>query len=183
MKSAISNVWFIGIMVTFIFLFAGYIIVTLEYSKSLKYKNTVLNLIEENQGMVNDSSVQTKPSIIVSGENVKNPSGTIQKINIYLAGSGYSAKGYCPTDDGYTWYGVEDLNTDNTISINKADKNKKYYYCFSKFKNSNKNTNYYKIRLYYKFQLPIAGFEAAFKIDGTTKDIYGVLDNQWEISK
>lgn len=183
MKRAISNVWLIGIMVTFILLFAGYIIVTIEYSKSLKYKNVVLNIIEENQGMVNDSSLQTKQSIIVSGESVKNPTGTIQKINVYLAGSGYSAKGTCPTDDGYTWYGVDNLDSENTISIAKADKNKKYYYCFAKFKNNNKNTNYYKIRLYYKFQLPVAGFETAFKIDGTTKDIYGTLDNQWEISK
>lgn len=183
MKGAIANVWFIGIMVTFIFLFSAYIIVTVEYSKSLKYKNVVLNIIEENSGMINNSAVQTKSSIVIPGKTVKNPKGTIQKINVYLAGSGYSAMGVCPTDDGYIWYGVDDLSTELTPSIKRAEKNKKYYYCFAKFKNSNKNTNYYKIRLYYKFQLPVAGFEAAFKIDGTTKDIYGVKDSGWEISR
>ena len=46
MKGSIGNIWLVGIVITFIFIFSAYITVTMNYSKTFKYKNEILSIIE-----------------------------------------------------------------------------------------------------------------------------------------
>ena len=46
MKESISNVWLIGLVVSFILIFSCYIAITVDYSKAFKMKNEILSILE-----------------------------------------------------------------------------------------------------------------------------------------
>ena len=51
MKSSIAEIWLVGLVITFLFIFSGYITVTMNYSKAFKLKNEVLTIIEKSLGI------------------------------------------------------------------------------------------------------------------------------------
>lgn len=167
MKNAISNVWLIGMVFVFILLFAAYLAVSVSYSRAFKVKNEMLTIIEKHDGMTNKTGKKIK-SKITSG-NVTGNFGAIQTINLFLMGSAYRTMGSCPTD----YYGIDSLTYKNKITLKKADKKKKYYYCFKKenMGANYANASYYDVRIFYKFNLPVLGDIFTFNIDGRTSQI------------
>jgi hypothetical protein len=119
----------------------------------------------------------------MSGEQVTINVPTFQTINYYLLGNAYDAMNYCPQEavEGNCWYGVTSLLESK---YEKAQPRKKYYYCFAKFsKGSNSaslgnmyNRYYYKVRLFYKMELPVLSEWLAVKVDGKTSEINDVQD-------
>lgn len=183
MKASISSVWLVGLVITFLMVFSAYIIITVDYSKSFKLKNEVLTIIEKNKGMTLYSGAQTKtvPSTITSG-SVLTHVGAIKTINAFLAASHYTAKGPCNIPRGSLYvYGVKELKygqNDNWTQIGElAKKNTGYYYCFAKYPTGRSDKEaydsvYYRVELFYKFEIPILREFLPIRVDGVTDEIY-----------
>ena len=187
MKASISSIWLVGLVLVFLLIFSAYIIITVDYSKSFKLKNEVVSIVEKNKGMVyRDGKVM--PSTVKKGVNVVGNLGAIKTINAYLAASSYTAKGSCNYDtsksgDSVVWYGVKELAYQRSGSPSKGDvfeqaKNgKTYYYCFAKFKTGRSDMEvydsvYYKVILFYKFEIPVLSELLPVRIEGMTDEIY-----------
>ncbi len=192
MKNGIANLWLLGIIITFIALFSAYIAITLNYSASFKMKNEILTIIEKHKGLTNYAG-EDKESIIDGKGTVRTNVGAFQTINLFLLGNAYTAKGYCPsgTDFPGTWYGVEDLGSvssikSGTINFELANSGKKYHYCFAKYnanmKNGQYKSVYYRVRLFYKFEIPVLSDFLSIKVDGLTDEIYDPQDEDGSIS-
>ncbi len=177
MKQSISSVWLLGLIIVFILIFACYITITINYSASFKLKNEVLNIIQKHHGLTSDEREKDIKSVVTGG-NVKGNVSAFKTINLYLRGNAYTAEGYCP-DDGKIWYGVSNIyDGDNArnAKIEKAANNKKYYYCVAKYDaDANKSkfqSIYYKVRLFYKFEVPVLSEFFSIKVEGMTDEIY-----------
>ena len=174
MKNAISNIWLLGLVASFIFLFSGYLAVTISYSSAFKMKNELLSIIEKHRGITSNTGESLKSQIPGVSETVKGNLGALQTMNIYLNGSGYKVKGACPVSKkNEKWYGVKSLEFTKTTGIyEEARKGTKYYYCFSKYDAYGDNNSYYKIKMFFKMDVPVLGDLFTFNIDGTTDDIF-----------
>ena len=157
MRQTIGGTWILGLVILFILLFVGFIVLTLNYSKSVKVKNEVISIIEKYEGL-NDFSIEL--------------------VNNYLESSGYAVRGGCEEASGV--YGARDLNTSE---LEDARNNTDYYYCVKKYNGAN-TSKYYQVSIFYKFNLPIIGDTSSFVIKGTTsnfiakddadyRDVYG----------
>ena len=200
MKGSVGNIWLVGIVITFIFIFSAYITVTMNYSKTFKYKNEILSIIEKKKGIRIDSGRDNPDSKIASGK-VWVPHSALGTINVFLNGSGYRTMGKCPLENTQgvvsggkeIWYGVSELTNGSTSykveKITSANQSKNFYYCFSKKgrnakKSGSYTTNtclndpnipyYYDVVLFYRLDFPIIGDLFTFRVDGTTADIYKV---------
>jgi hypothetical protein len=181
MKNAISSVWLLGLVVLFIFLFAGYLAVTINYTKTFKVKSEMLTMIEKQKGVVDISTPTLKPSIVRSGRQVNSNIGSLQVMCLYLYGSGYRTTGTCDTitEASMTgkWYGVKSLGVPSGGSgnvmpeVEEVVKGHKYYFCFSKGKNKN-NSIFYRIQVFYKMEFPVIGDVSSFRVQGTTAEIF-----------
>lgn len=196
MKHSISNMWLLGLVALFIFVFAGFLAVTISYSVAFKTKNEMLNIIEKHNGLTYSTRTSTT-SGQYSGKNIITGLGTLQTLNAYLYGMGYKVKSVCPSNEQHgtknvVWYGIKDLKVGDWNNFSgvaeKAVAGKKYYYCVSKYYSvycengkavnvkKNMNAAYYKVQIFYKMDLPVLGDIFTFKIDGTTADIYYPID-------
>ena len=171
MKTAVSSTWIYSLVITFILVFAGYLAFTINYSTAFKVKNEMVTIIEKHKGMTNSSGNSVK-SIIVPGETVIANVGALQTINLYLLGKSYDVKDTCPSDDNYKWAGVKELSlTEDSGSFdNPAVQGTKYYYCFY----SPTGSKFYKVRIFYRLDLPVLGDFFTFSVDGTTSEIFGM---------
>ena len=147
-------------------------------------KNEMLNIIEKHKGLVDQQSNATK-----DGRHIN--AGSFQTINLYLIGNAYNAMGNCP-NDSEKWYGVTDIgfgsgNITGEGKYEVASSNKKYYYCFAKIDLDSKGGSdtkispysiiYYKVRLFYKFEIPVLSDFFAIRVDGSTDEIYNANPN------
>lgn len=154
MRETTGTMTMFKIVLGFTLLFAAFLAVAITYNKVFRIKNETLSILEKYEG-VNDKSLVI--------------------INNYLKESGYDIKGKCESGE----YGVADLtNDDYELAMN----NKDYYYCLSNYcQGSSCNINdsslpngnliYYKLKFFFKFNIPIIGELATFKITGDTKGI------------
>lgn len=163
MRQTIGTTWIFQLVILFTLLFAGYIALTINYSKSFKVKNEVLSLIEKNQGMTDNG---------------------VKLINNYLTQSGYKQMGTCSANDtsGTTTYGAKSLGTESINNIfEPANAGTKYYYCFAKVLSHHSyftSRAYYKVKLFFRVDLPVLGDLYAFDVDGQTSEIDNTYDNQ-----
>lgn len=112
MRESIGGAWILGIVMTFIVLFASFLAVSINYSKAFKVKNNVVDLIEKNEGMTSDA---------------------VSDIYGYLQTQGYILKGKCSS--GYTGFDMngKSSGTDKSLycvkknNINDTALNKAYY--------------------------------------------------------
>ena len=179
MKQSIANVWILGLVISFILIFSGFIIITVNYNKVFKMKNTVITIIEKNNGMTNKTATCGQQSAIPDAKGtICVGAGALQTINVYLYGMNYNSKGSCPVNDG--WRGVTDIegNIENGASEevgNNTDRD--YYYCFRKKTSYNGKASYYEVKLFFFMNLPIIGNFIPINVDGTTDDIYNANDD------
>ena len=74
MRQTIGGTWIMQLMILFILLFVGFIILTLNYSKTVKVKNEVVSMFEKYEGLNEES---------------------IKLVNEFLLASGYAGMGEC----------------------------------------------------------------------------------------
>ncbi len=143
MKESTSAFWIFNLIITFIFIFTGFIIVSINYSRAYKVKNEVLNIIEKYEGYTASSR-------------------TI--INNYLHQIGYKEKGKCHNYAN----GEDDLMS--TASKISASGNRNNYYCINR-KSYSSGYVLYEVKLFFNFNLPIFGELTTFSVTGKTDKI------------
>lgn len=153
MRQSIGGTWLIQLMILFILLFAGYIILTVDYNKSIKVKNEVTSMIEKYEGL-NEKSINL--------------------VNNYLISMGYRTTGLCSAEEGA--YGALSLE-DNTLESVEAGQ--KYYYCIRKYRGAN-TSSYYQLNFFYHFNLPVLGDISRFNIKGTTSNFQAKDDELYQ---
>ena len=179
MKQSIANVWILGLVISFILIFSAFIIITVNYNKVFKMKNTVLTIIEKHNGMTSKPADCGHSSEVGGGGSICVGAGALQTIEVYLSGMAYTAKGACPTNDG--WKGVTKI-ADSVGEVTGSyeevgnNTNRDYYYCFKKSKSYNGKAAYYEVKLFFFMNLPIIGNFIPINVDGTTDDIYNAKD-------
>lgn len=179
MKQGISNVWLLGLIIGFIFMFSAYIAITINYTSSYKMKNEILKIIEKHKGVTIYQGTPVS-SIFPGYGTVTGHVGTIQTINLYLRGNAYTANGKCPTEDG-PWIGINTL-TEGAADYDKpANNGKTYYYCISRHKYNKipsgmQASYYYKVKLFYRFEIPVLSNWLAVGVEGDTMEIFDVQD-------
>ncbi len=151
MRTTIGQTWVMQLMIVFILLFVAYIVLILNYSRTIKVKNEMITLIEKYEGL-NDYSIES--------------------INGYLNSNGYVATGVCVTKEAEGVYG----GTVDSVKLEKAKAGKKYSYCLKKYQGTS-ITNYYQVALFYKFNLPVLGNVSGFTVKGTTNNFKSFDDD------
>lgn len=159
MRQSIGGSWIFMLVIIFTMIFAGYIALTINYSKSYRVKNEVLSIIEKSQGFTQEG---------------------INLINNYLTQSGYKNAGACKIVSGSKVFGVEKL--ESNVIPEQAVPGKKYSYCFSKYTGYHsyyKTRAYYRVTLFFKFDLPIFHELSTFDVEGQTSEIDATYDYQF----
>lgn len=146
MRQTIGATWVLQLMIVFILLFVGFIVLTLNYSRTVKIKNEMIDMIEKYEGL-NEQSIEL--------------------VNNYLIYTNYNVEGVCVSDDNETGvYGAYDLTS---TELEPARTGERYYYCIKKYRGTN-TSNYYQITIFYKFNLPVIGDTSSFTIKGSTSN-------------
>ncbi len=156
MREAIGGTWITQLIIIFMLVFVAFLALALNYTKAFKVKNEILTIIEKREG-------------ITTGEN-----STIALINNYLKNNAYRVQKNCEVGS----YGVASLDSPTITEV--RNKSVKYYYCISKMKsptsnyptnNNNKGKVFYKVDIFFYFNLPVLGDLFTFDISGSTNNI------------
>lgn len=65
MREAVGGTWLFQIAIVFILLFAGYLALSVNYSRAFKVKNEILSIIERNEGL-RDKSIEDINNYLVT---------------------------------------------------------------------------------------------------------------------
>lgn len=162
MREAIGGTWVMQLVIVFMLIFVAFLALSLNYSKAFQIKNDMLTMIEKNEGMTTGSD------------------GSIALINNYLSSNGYHVTKPCPEGS----YGVADLGKATIEKVTNTSK--KYYYCVQKVKSpstNHKDKVYYKVNIFFYFNLPVIGDIFKFTINGTTNDVVVPADKLISITE
>lgn len=165
MREATGSTWVFQLVLIFILIFASYLTISINYTKTFKLKNEVLSIIERSEGLTEGNT------------------GAIGIINNYLVGQSYNGKGVC--EAGY--YGATTLtgnNMNTDFEFIDGNSNKKYYYCVKKvsgYYSAKPKRSYYRIVLFVDFELPVIGRISTFRAEGQTSEIEVTYDNLFTV--
>ncbi len=157
MRHTIGGTWLLQLVIIFILLFAAFIILTLNYSRTVKVKNELIDMVEKYEGL---------------------NTGSITLVNNYLIYNGYTTQGVC-VEDGENTAGTYGAYSLNSSTLEEARAGERYYYCVKKYNGAN-NTNYYQLTVFYKFNLPIIGETGSFSIKGSTSNFESSDDMNYQ---
>ena len=151
MRESIAGAWLFGIVIVFIFLFAGFLAYSVSYAKAFSAKNKIVSIIEENEGytVFND----TDGTDLGAATESQLQDTTEGKIFSYLRtiGYNYSANIRCESDEVA-----------------------KQGYCIKAICRTNDEEGYkgyYKVRTFMVFEIPILGLPARIPIGGETRPL------------
>lgn len=159
MRDSIAGAWLYSIVLVFIVLLVGFIAISINYNKAYKLKTTVVNLIEQNQG-INDR--------------------TLKLIDGYLDNNGYINGKRCSNlyKDGQKYMGINKGVSTGVLTKGKDDKNvESQQLCVTReeyISNLPDATNieyYYDVYMFFSFSLPVFGDIFKFNVVGTTNPI------------
>ena len=160
MRESIGATWIFSICLTFIILFTAYLAISVNYAKAFRIKSDIISMIEENEGY---------------------NSGLGPQISSYLLNEGYASYGKC---DGSTTdsTGIHNGNWDWISSDNFAvGASGKYNICIYKLSVNSSDSQkgdgpkaYYRVKAFFKFDLPLIGAFTTFPVSGETKLIRDV---------
>ena len=150
MRESIGGTWLVGIVIVFIVIFTSYLALSVNYSKAFKVKNGIIEIIEENEGLTDKAQTQ-----IVS----------------YLNAAGYYVYGNCnKVDPEYT-----DGEQNGVLTgYERQGSTNKYKYCVYErsISNDTLNRKYYRVTVFFKFDIPLLYNVFTFPVTGETKAVY-----------
>lgn len=157
MRDAVGSTWIFSLVISFTLIFAGFLVLSLSYSKAYKLKNEITSMIEKYEGITNtDASANHRGSLMI--------------INQYLQNSSYSTTGRCPVGS----YASNDLTANTLVAVTANNSNQDYYYCISKSTvNQGKCSTIFEVTIFYNFNLPILGQLSEYSITGQTNEVIG----------
>lgn len=148
MREAIGTSYVVNFIITFFILFILVFLATLSYTKAFKVKNKIVDIIEEYEGDVVDTSSQLK-------------SGPKGDINSKLGQIGYrvSDKKTCKNRyEGNAFDNVKEISKNGTSN---------YHYCI--YQVDTGKGKYYGVVTYIYFDIPIVGSTVEIPVYGETK--------------
>jgi len=154
MREAIGSTWLIGIVITFIAIFSGFLAYSISYTKAFRVKNEIINIIEKNEGFSSAGGVDLNiPDVLNENKS------TEAKAFKFIKSIGYD---YAKFDSS------------NPCSEGKLQTGG---YCLAKYCPSNGETNriYYKVTTYISLSIPIINVGVNLPISGETKALYNDL--------
>lgn len=154
MRESIGGAWLVGIVITFVVLFTSYLALSVNYSKAFKVKNEIISLIEENEGLTEK---------------------TQEKIVKYLNSTGYYVYGKCAdTGDDY----LDGAVNGKLTGYEKQGNADKYKYCVyaRSIEGDTLNRKYYRVTVFFKFDIPILDNAFTFPVTGESKAVYFAKD-------
>ena len=174
MRESIGTAWIMTIVITFIVLFSGYLAFSINYSKSFRVKDGIIERIHKHNGFESDGS-------------------TLKDIDDYIAQINYNAKGDClksckEMGDSAQCAGVNGTQFER-IDVSSTKKNATYNYCIFKVKNkvvgepgktSDPSTAYYKVVVFFSLQIGNISLFSNFRTPGETSTIYYPKDAIFE---
>lgn len=147
MRESIGGSWLFSLVIIFILLFTAFLSITINYSKAFKIKNSIIDIIEEEEGFTHDSA---------------------ERINNYLNGTGYNNRGTCRT--GF-------LTSDgDTITSSTGARYRYCVRKHDSFSTKNPQKAYYEINVFFSLNLPIFGDFFTFRVTGETTEIFYPAD-------
>lgn len=151
MKESIGGVTLFNIVIVFVLLFAGYISMSINYSKAYNVKNEILNIIRNQGGVCTSTYVRSDCYNFAL------------QITDYFREANYRSTGEC--EDGWVGY-----NREGQVDYNNSA------FCVKGIKaNSNSelpNALYYQVKVFYQLDIPIFSDVFEFSIYGETGRIY-----------
>lgn len=165
MREAIGGTWLFNLVIFFVLLFAGYMCLSINYSKAFGVKDKIINELERNGGVKSYANANYKDIALT---NISN----------YMGKVGYRTKGSCRDYD----YGC---NLDGTCVKSNSSSSRDYAFCLSEVKANEAYSyaikgspgefiyvSYYKVKVFYQLDLPIIRSTFDFSIKGDTKLLY-----------
>lgn len=156
MKEAIGATWLLGIVLTFVALFSGYLAFSINYSKAFRMKDGIVERIEKHGGPNKEA---------------------IEDIGELMNQIGYSSKGKCKTffndNDEVAWGGVNKNQVTKSWDVTSGDS---FNYCLQRVDSFNTNgqlsASYFKVYVFFSISLPVINTGNFFNITGETSNIY-----------
>ena len=164
MRDAIAGAWLYSIVVVFMMILVGFIAISINYNKTYKLKTTVVNLIEQHQGLNSE---------------------TVDDISGYLSANGYTNGKVCRTlfkNDNQKYVEIN-KGVASSVKIKKDDKSttpSQVCVTRSKFdlgKEGTAQLDYsYDVYMFFSFSLPVFGDVFRFTVTGSTNAIHYPID-------
>ena len=166
MREAIGGTWLFNLVIFFVLLFAGYMCLSINYSKAFSVKDKIITEIERNGGI----------------RNFNESDETIKEIVEYMANTGYRTEGKCVTGgrNGYKY----DYGCDRDGKCYPANDNTDYAFCLSEVRAENTFheaqpgefifVSYYKVKVFYQLDLPVIRQMFNFSINGDTRTLFDI---------
>lgn len=151
MREAMGSTWLIGIIITFIAIFSGFLAYSIGYTKAFKVKNEIINIIENSEGY----SVAGKILSIMSDSELDKDEHTDAKIYKYIKSIGYN---YSRFENG-------------SNPCEKSSQLKEGGYCLTKYCDGNGSVRY-KVTTYISLSIPVINLGFNIPITGETKSMY-----------
>lgn len=145
MKSAIGNTFIVNFIIIFTIIFIGFFVGATSYTKAMRIKNRITDIIEENNGY---------------NSNVAN------EIESYLQDAGYRIDTVDSRDCSTNSNSYDEIVYPSTTPTGNYD------YCIFKY-NTNKGS-YYGVKTYMYLDLPLIGDKLKIGVYGETK-VLGIL--------
>lgn len=169
MRESVGSTWLFMIVTCFTLIFAGFLVMALNYSKTYKLKNELSSIIEKYEGLTTTDK---------SGREI---TGSINIMNTYLRNSNYEGSGNCYQDP--TVYNMSNTKTVSyglyvdSEKIEVAQEGVKYDYCVLQITNQSNCTTLFRVTVFYEFNLPVFGRLTNFRISGQTNEVTNAFIN------
>ncbi len=158
MKEAIGSTWLMGMIITFIAIFSGFLAYSISYTKAFRVKNEVINIIEKNEGFTFSTHGRIDPNS-VDVSTLRNDTSTEAQAFLFIKSIGYN----------YSMF-------NNNSNPCKEGELQAGGYCLAKrCPNSVENGSdrvYYKVTTYISLSIPFLDFGIKIPISGETKSLY-----------
>ena len=160
MKEAIGGTWLFQIVIVFIFLFAGYMCLSINHSKAFSIKSELIESISRHGGIDQEeiAGILSKASYRTRGSCRRFNDNTCSDDSCWV---GYNREGRNVGNDNSATFCVRKVNVGNLKSAedkNTVDELPDMYY--------------YQVRVFYQLDLPIFNSIFSFTVRGDTTLLY-----------
>ena len=145
MKSAIGNTFIVNFIIVFTVIFVGLFVGATSYTKAMRIKNRITDIIEENNGYNSNAAAEIESYLQKAGYRIDN-----------VSSSG------CSTNS----------NSYNKIEYPSNTPTGNYDYCI--FRYDTNKSSYYGVKTYMYLDVPIIGDLVKIGVYGETKNL-GIL--------
>lgn len=148
MREAVGSTFLFNLMIIFIFFFASFLAIAINYSQAFRVKNQVINLIEQYEGLDDENE---------------------DRIFNLINSSGYYRTANCQCGD-FTC--STNTNPDANGAVVSSHGTSAKGLCIKKLKTGSDNKDtYYRVTTFVSFNLPVIGSFFTIPVRGETKVI------------